>query len=254
MSVIAEPETVPSSEPFSDPEPVADGWRPDKKGRLYVPARGRSGTVYREGNETVEEAYARDAQGPRQRGPKPKAAPRPAKAAAPRAVSLQEIERNLAGMLTMPSGFAAMQGDKWAAEHIDRVGPILARNLCKAAETNVWLRDKLEGMMSGGDMILFKILALMPVIQAGVAYVVPLIVYYFDPRFIPSGTREAFQVPIRPGGEDRAKRAAIARREYEAMLATEQASIDAILRQMETADAGSAQAAEADEPAAAEAA
>jgi len=40
-------------------------WRKDTRGREFVSAVGRSGVVYRQGEETIDDAYARDAEGRR---------------------------------------------------------------------------------------------------------------------------------------------------------------------------------------------
>lgn len=207
MTALADPpETLdaldPNSPPSSEANSGEDGWRTNRRGQQYVTARGRSGTVMRQGNETVEEAHARDAQGPTQRGPRPKPKT-PPKAAAVRQVSLQEIERALADLLRAPGMLAGMQGDEWAADHFVAVGPIVARNLCKAAETNPWLRSKLEAAVLGSDLFLMRVLGLVPVCTAIAAYTVPAVIYYADPGFIPPAARAMYAVPKRPPREIR---------------------------------------------------
>lgn len=194
MTALADPPAVDT--PAEPPDPGAEGWSKDKQGRYYVPARGRSGVVYRKGNETVDEAHLRDSKGPKDKRPKsskPKTAP---KAPAPTSVSLQELEFAIKEALSTPAMIAAMQGDEWAADHFTTQAPALARNLTKAAEHNPWLRAKLEAAMSG-DMFLMKIATLMPVFSAAVAYLIPPIIYYFDPGFLPPQAREMFRVPDR---------------------------------------------------------
>ena len=186
--------TDAAAAPAAD-SPEAQGWNKDASGRYYVPARGRSGTVLRKGNETPEEAHARDAKAPRDTRPKskPKTAP---KAPAPTQVSLKELEFALTEALQSPSMIAAMSGDQWAADHFVRQAPALARNLTVAAEHNPWLRSKLEAVMTG-DVFLMRVMTIFPVAAALVSYAIPPIIYYLNPGFIPEGAREMFQVPDR---------------------------------------------------------
>lgn len=186
----------PAADPAASPvdDPAAQGWRRDKQQRWFTPAKGRSGVVYRQGTETLEEAHARDAKGPKDR--KPKAKPKVPKAPAPTQVSLKELEFALTEALSAPSMIGAMQGEEYIANHFVQQAPILARNLVKAAEHNPWLRSKLEATMSG-DVFLMRIMTLFPVAAAAVAYTLPPIIYYFDPPFISEPAREMFQVPKR---------------------------------------------------------
>lgn len=156
--------------------------------------------MYRQGNETIEEAHARDAKGPRDR--RPKAKPKAPKAPAPTQVTLKELEFALTEALQAPSVVAAMQGEEWAADHFVRQAPALARNLTKAAEHNPWLRAKLEASMSG-DVFVMRIMTLFPVVAAAIVYTLPPIIYYFDPPFISDRAREMFEVPKREKKTDR---------------------------------------------------
>jgi hypothetical protein len=170
-----------------------DGWRRDSKEREYVPRRGRSGVIYRQGTETVDEARARDAKGPKEKPPKPKPRPKPP---APSKPTLKELEHELAEALSMPSMVCAMKGDTWAANHFTKEGPILARNLVTAAEHNTWLRAKLEAALSGEELLV-KLITAMGVAGALFAYAIPPMIFYVNPPFVSKETREMFGVPER---------------------------------------------------------
>lgn len=176
------------------PTPV--DWKQDRRGRWITPARGRSGVVYRQGNETVEEAHARDAKGPKDQPPKSKRSKVP-KGPAPTQRTLVELEAMLVETFQAPAFVAAARGDQWAVQHFYKEAPVLARNLTVAAEHNPWLRAKLEAVLTGGT-ILTTLLTLVPVAGALVAYSIPPVIYYLDPGFIPPGAREMFKVPERP--------------------------------------------------------
>lgn len=190
----------------TDPEaaggPDVDaGWQTDKRGKWYAPARGRSGLLRRVGNETLEEAYARDAGDRENRGADRPPKPKPTKSKvpkqpAPTTVTSIELEALLREVLSAPAMGAGMAGDQWAADHFTREAPVLARNLVAASEHNPWLRRKLEGLVLGEDLLV-KLLTLLPVAGALVAYSIPPIIYYFDPPFIPREARQMMRVPDR---------------------------------------------------------
>lgn len=199
------------------PDPAAeDGWKIDKQKRKFVAARGRSGIVYRQGNETVEEALARDAKGPRDKPPKKKkgdpaaaaatAAAVAGKGPAPSKQGLKELEHALAEGLRAPAMAAAMVGDEWLAEHFMKQGPVLARNLVMASEHNPWLRAKLEAAMQGED-IMIKVMTMMTVGGAVIGYVVPPIIYLVNPPFVSEKAREMFGVPERRPDHEEGPRA-----------------------------------------------
>lgn len=194
MSAISE--AVLDDEKLGAAAQEAEGWRMDRQGRAYTPRKRTSGIVYRKGNETIEEALARDDKGPRDSKPKGAGKPKTPKAPAPTQVTLKELEFALVEALSAPSMLAAMQGDMWAADHFTKEAPTLARNLTAAAEHNPWLRAKLEAFMSG-DAFLMRIMTLFPVGAALISYALPPIIYYFDPGFIPAAAREMFRVPDR---------------------------------------------------------
>lgn len=202
---VSDPPTVETEvppEPLTPPgdDPGAQGWRLDKQNRWWAPAHGRSGKVYRRGNETLDEAHARDAKGPKDHGPKAK--PKIPKAPAPTQISLKELEFALTEALSAPAFIAGAQGDAWAANHFTESAPVLARNLTKAAEHNPWLRAKLEASMAG-DLFMMRILTLMPVAAGLIGYALPPIIYYFEPKIIPDEAREMFKVPYREKKRDR---------------------------------------------------
>jgi hypothetical protein len=176
-------------------DPAEQGWRRDRQQRWFTPAKGRSGVVYRRDNETVEEALARDAKGPKDREPRSKKSRVP-RAPAPTQVSLKELEFALSELFCSPAFVAAGRGEEWAANHFTKEGPVLARNLTKAAEHNPWLRAKLEAAVTG-EALMVKVMTIIPVAAALIAYSLPPVIYYFDPGFIPPEAREMFHVPVR---------------------------------------------------------
>lgn len=198
--------TDPTAGPAAAPADDAAGWKKDKQGRYYTPAKGRSGVVYRQGNETVEEAHTRDAQGPKDEKPsrrRPPAAetggPPPggkSKGPPPSTKDMKALEAALADALKAPAMATAMVGDDWATEHFMTQGPQLARRLTVAAEHNPWLRAKLEAMLAGEDVFM-KFMTTMSLGGAVVAYVFPPLVYFTNPRFVPEQAREMFGIPAR---------------------------------------------------------
>lgn len=175
-------------------DPRAQGWKQDVRGRWITPARGRSGMVYRQGNETIEEALARDKKGPKDKRPKskPKTAPKPP---APTQESLKELEFLLAEGLKSLAVPCAMLGDSWPADHFTLHGPILARNLVEASKHNPWLRSKLEAAVRGEDFMV-KVITTLGIGGALCMYAVPPILYYL-PGVAPKEARELFDVPDR---------------------------------------------------------
>jgi hypothetical protein len=199
VSADTEP-AVAAANGATEPAGEEGGWRVDKQGRSFIAARGRSGIIYRKGNETVEEALARDAKGPRDTPPRKKGPATPRKPPAPSAPSLKDLEYALAEGLRSPAMFCAMAGEEWAANHFTVQGPVLARNLVKAAEHNPWLRAKLEAAVMGED-IMVKVITMMGVGGALAAYAVPPLVYFLNPPFVSEKTREMFGVPDRRAKE-----------------------------------------------------
>lgn len=191
MTILDEPPATENGQPPADARD--EGWKKNKHGKLYVTARGRPGTLFREGSESVEEAYARDDRGPRDKRPKPRPRGKPP---APTSVSLKELEWELAEGLKAPAMLCAAFGDEWPANHLTREGPLLARNLVKAAEHNPWLRAKLEAATRGED-IMVRLITAMGLAGALFAYAVPVALYYTNPGFVPKEARTMFGVPDR---------------------------------------------------------
>src|SRR5689334_1380762 len=80
------------------------GWLRDKQGRQYVKAEHRRGIVMRQGDESVADALARDAQPPSDRRPKPKGkARKPPTPPAPSKPDLKELEKPIADALKQPA-------------------------------------------------------------------------------------------------------------------------------------------------------
>lgn len=176
------------------PQPTADAWKPDRQGREYIPrTSGKPGIIYRQGDETVEQARDRDAK-PRDKRPKrkPKRPPMPD---APRQVDLKELEATLAEALKSPAMICATFGDEWPAEHFTNSGPYLARNLVMASEHNPWLRKKLEEAATGQDAMM-KVVSLVGVGGALFAYAIPPVIYWLNLP-VPGKTREMFGIPPR---------------------------------------------------------
>ena len=185
-------------------DPAAQGWKLDGQGRWSVPARGKRGNVYRRGNETPDEAHARaELEASKDRPPKGKRdkVPTGAKPPAPTQVSLKDLEFVLAEGLKSPAMLCAMVGDEWPAEHFTRHGPVLARNLVKASETNPWLREKLEAATRGEDW-LFKFMGAAGVAGALMLYAAPPAIYYLNPKFIPREADQMLGIPQRKGEPD----------------------------------------------------
>lgn len=189
-------------EALGPPGNGGDPWKRDRQGREYVKAEGRQGIVFRQGEETVDQARARDAEArassskdrrPRRRGgPAKKTPPKPP---APTKVELKELEKVIAEALRAPAMLAAAAGDEWSAEHFTKSGPYLARNLISAAEHNPWLRLKLEAIATAGELPM-QLVALMSISGALVLYVVPPVIWWLNLP-VPDRTRAMFDIPPR---------------------------------------------------------
>lgn len=180
-------------------EPVAPGWRVDAKGKEYIPRQSGKGILYRQGEETIEEALARDAVPRDERPPRPRrksaANKQMPKQPPPTKMELKELEALLTQAFTSPAAICAVTGDEWAVDHFRKAGPGLARNLVTAAEQDPWLRKKLEEFVTGGELAT-RFLSLMSVAGAVVVYTVPPLLYFTS---IPlPAARAMFQVPPRP--------------------------------------------------------
>lgn len=186
--------TAPSSNGASEAAPPADGWTPDKNGKPYVARQGRPGIIYRQGDETVEQARARDAEPKGDKRPRRKTKP-PKMPDPPRQVDLKALEVTIADALTSPAMICASFGDEWAADHFAKSGPYLARNLVNASNHNPWLRKKLEEAATGQDAMM-KMVSLMGVGGALFGYAIPPIIYWFNLP-APQKTREMFGIPDR---------------------------------------------------------
>lgn len=176
-------------DPEADLEPVVpppatngatagDVWRIDKQGREYIPRpAGKSGIIYRQGDETIDQGRERDAkpkdERPRRRTKRPKMPPAPSK------IDLKELEKALTEALKSPAIVCSMYGDEWAADHFTNSGPYLARNLIMASEHNPWLRRKLEDAATGQDAAM-KLISLVGVGGALAAYAIPPVVYFLN--------------------------------------------------------------------------
>jgi hypothetical protein len=197
MSVLeTEPEDIGLAEPTPEPPaaaPPAEEWLQDRNGNDYIKAVGRRGIIKRVGEESIEDALARD-QLPKDKKPraKPKEPPKPTGKAP---VDLKDVEVLLAEALKSPAVPAAMFGDEWAAEHFTLWGPALAHNLVQSAEHSPWLRRKLEAAASGEAAM--AQLMLVAGLGASVAmYLAPPIVYWLNVP-VPEKARLLLGVPPR---------------------------------------------------------
>jgi hypothetical protein len=187
---------TPSEPVIGDGQPAGEPWRVRKDGREYVPRLEGHGLIWREGDETVEQARQRDATAKPDDKKKAKTKPRrPAMPAASRKVDLRELEKELAEALKSPAMLCASFGDEWGADHFVKSGPYLARNLVAAAEHNPWLRKRLEQMATGQDAAM-AIIAMVGVGGALFAYAAPPIIYYLNLP-VSEKTREMFAIPPR---------------------------------------------------------
>lgn len=193
MSVIDIP--IEDAPPGQEPPPLDfdGGWKRNKAGREYVQAVGRRGVVYRQGDETIAQALARDAAPAPQNRPRRKSTPKTPPP--PKGLDLKALEQQLAEALKAPAVPAAMFGDEWAANHFTQAGPYLARNLVLASETNPWLRRKLENAATGGDMMM-QLMSLVGVGGALIMYVVPPVVWWFNLP-LPEAGRQMLGIPER---------------------------------------------------------
>lgn len=162
-------------------EPVTPGWKTDTAGRQFINKPSGRGMIYRRGEETIDEALQRDAQGP---DPKPPKRKKPKKPPPPKGVDLQALEETIAEALKSPASIAGMFGDEWLVDHFIDKGPLLARNLVKASETNPWLRRKLEEIATGGDMAV-QFLTVLSLAGAVVMYAAPPVLYLTNARLSP---------------------------------------------------------------------
>jgi hypothetical protein len=199
-TITAEPDAPP---PGTHPD---QEWKTNRRtGREFVSAVGRSGVIYREGSESVEQAHERDRREraereaqtgdpnvPRRGKNKPK---RPAMPEASRKVDLKQLEHELAEGLKAPAIVAATFGDEWAAQHFQSAGPYLARSLVAASEHNPWLRRKLEEAATG-EAAMMMMISLVGVAGALVTYLVPPVVYWFNLP-VSQRTRDLFGLPPR---------------------------------------------------------
>jgi hypothetical protein len=179
--------------------PPAD-WQVDKNGKRYVPRSlggdGRKGIVYQAGEEeTIEQAFVRDAQPKDERPRRSKAKNAKKPPAPPAKADLRELEALLAEALRSPAIICAAAGDEWSADHFTAAGPALARNLVVASDHNPWLRKKLEGAASGGDMAV-AVMSMVGVAGAVAMYAIPPVVYWLNLP-APDKAREMFGIPQR---------------------------------------------------------
>ena len=186
----------PPPPPAANGQPPPEEWKRTKDGKQEYIGRkgGRSGIIYRQGDETIAQARARDSQPTKDKRPQRKSK-RPSMPDPPRQVDLKELEVTLAEALKAPAMVCATFGDEWAAEHFTASGPYLARNLILASEHNPWLRKKLEEAATGQDAMMM-VVSLVGVGGALFTYVIPPVIYWFNLP-APRKTRELFGIPDR---------------------------------------------------------
>ena len=165
----------------------APEWKVDKLGREYTNRPpGRSGVILRQGEETIDQARERDAKGPAKKAPKRKTERKPP---APTEISMKELEHQLRQALEAPAYLAAMREDAWGVQHFQQQAPRLARNMVACAEGNEWFRAKLIAAMAG-EGVLVNVMMFASLGAAAFAYVIPPIVHYLNPPFIPDRAGE----------------------------------------------------------------
>ncbi|HET7047881.1 MAG TPA: hypothetical protein VFI54_06375 [Solirubrobacteraceae bacterium] len=197
-----DPATLEQEQNGPAPAPPAaeeGGWRRDKAGKEYIPRQSGRGINYRQGEETVEQAQARDLAAGKDRDERPSRA-RKGKASArkpppPQKADLKELEPVLAEALTSPAMICAAFGDEWAANHFVNQGPLLARNLVVSAQHNPWLRKKLEKAASGEEMTM-QLMSMVGVAGALVGYAIPPLVWWLNLP-LPNDARKLFNIPDR---------------------------------------------------------
>lgn len=184
--------------PPPTPPPGPDEWKTSKNGKEYTSrGDGRQGVIYRQGEETIEQARARYLE--EQKGEKrPKRKSKtPKMPEGPRKVDLKQLEATLAEALKSPALICATFGDEWASSHFTTAGPYLARNLILASEHNPWLRTKLEEAATGQDAAMM-VISMISVGGAAFMYIIPPVIWWFNLP-APAKTREMFGIPERKG-------------------------------------------------------
>jgi hypothetical protein len=174
-------------------------WRDGKRGE-YVPARDRNGIIYRQGEESVDQAYARAAVDAAAKDAPKKKPGKTRKQPAPTQIDLRQLEVELEKALSAPAMIGALAGDPWPAEHCSQTAPVLARNLVACAEANPWFKEKLLAAM-GGEGMLMTVMLFVNLAGAAFAYAIPMVVYYWSPPFVPEPAvdliRQRYNVPAR---------------------------------------------------------
>jgi hypothetical protein len=98
-----------------------------------------------------------------------------------------------------------MNGDEWAAQHFTTQAPLVARNLVMCSQHNPWLREKLVAAMAG-EGPLMNVMMFASLGAAVFSYVVPPIIYYLNPPFLPERgvemMRMRYAMPERHQGDE----------------------------------------------------
>jgi hypothetical protein len=187
-----------SEQPVAEAAETVD-WREGKRGP-YIPARDRNGVIFRRGEETVDEAYARESARVAEKDAPKRKPGKTRKQPSPAAIDLKALEVELEKALSAPAMIGALAGDPWPAIHCAQTAPVLARNLVACAEANPWFKEKLLAAM-GGEGMLMTLMLFINLAGAAFAYAIPMVVYYWSPPFIPEPAielvRARYQVPER---------------------------------------------------------
>jgi hypothetical protein len=129
---------------------AANEWKQDKKGRYYIPRveGAGGGMIWRKGDETVDEARARDterSQHKKRSDPKP-GGKHAAKSGPPKATTA-ELESFLAELLVMPAiPVKTLLGCDYCMHHFLTQGPLAAHQIAELSTDNPALRRLLERM------------------------------------------------------------------------------------------------------------
>lgn len=115
------------------------------------------------------------------------------------AVTDAKIREALAELLTAPAVPYSMFRMDWAAQHVIQTGPEFADSLVAYSKTNEWLRDKLEAL-TRGDNVMGVMIAVFALATASANYIVPLLAYHgLIPREIGARVNGA-SIPDPPAG------------------------------------------------------
>lgn len=196
-----EPITI---DPVEPPAPPADNgaageewqWSKDRSFQYVGRTTGKPGIIRRQGDESIEEARARDAAGTEKR-PRRQKRDKPKLAEPPKRLDSRELEASLTMALKAPGALAmTLAQDEWLPEHFNLTAPALSRQVILASEHNPWLRRRIEEAATGQDAM-WAVISLIGMGTAIFSYAVPPIVYLFNLP-VPPSARARWGMPDKP--------------------------------------------------------